>query len=100
MVAISNLMSHSIINPSDPSQRNVSHFNDQARFAQLQQALTEGWRIETPIYFRAQWFTGDQKKEGYYCILKRHQEIDLIVVPDSAEMRQFVKEQRLKVVAA
>jgi len=99
MIALASAMSQPVVNPSEP-QFKAQQADDETRFTQLQQALAQGWAIESPIYFRAQWFTGNQKKEGYYCILKRHKDVDLIVVPDSVEMKQFVRERRLKVVAA
>ena len=100
MMAPSNLRSQPVVNASNQTQSNTQPVADEPRFKQLQRALVQGWVIESPIYLRTQWFTGNITKEGYYCILKREKDVDLIVVPDSSEMRQFVKERRLKVVAA
>lgn len=87
--------------PMEPQTvSNGSAGDHDKRLAQLRRALIEGWQIETPVYFRAQWYTGHQKRDGFYFILKRNKEVDLIVIPDSETMRQFIKEQRLKVVAA
>ncbi len=76
----------------------VESMGSDARFHQLQCALAQGWQIEAPVYWRAQWFT--QSKQGYYFILKRGREVDLVVVSESPALRQWIKAQRLKVIAA
>jgi hypothetical protein len=66
-----------------------------SRFEQLQQALAQGWRIESPVYLRAQWYVPD--RDGYYFVLTRGNEVDLIVVSAGEAVRQWVQAQRLKV---
>lgn len=67
-----------------------------SRFEQLQTALSEGWRIQSPVYLRAQWFV--PHRDGYYFVLTRGNEVDLIVVPAADEVRQWVKAQRLHLI--
>jgi hypothetical protein len=81
------------------SQPASSHFASQdAHLAQLSRALEHGWRIEPPIYLRYQWF--GHNKRGYYFILKRWAEVDLLVIPDCAAIRHWVRAHRLHVLAS
>lgn len=74
--------------------------NTQPPFEQLMRALTEGWQIQSPVYLRQLWFKGQTAQVGYYFILKRADETELIVVPESDQVRQLLELQRLRVIAA
>ena len=69
-----------------------------SRFEQLQCALSQGWSIQSPVYLRAQWYV--PQRDGYYFVLTRGNEVDLIVVPAAPEVRRWIKAQHLKVVAS
>ncbi len=66
----------------------------------LLRALAQGWKIQAPVYWRKQWFTGRGDKIGYYFILKRDAETDLLIVPDDEKVRQLIELQRIKVIVA
>ena len=55
---------------------------------------------QPPVYYRRQWYTGQGDKIGYYFILTKADERDLIVVAESERVKQFLELQRLKVIAA
>jgi hypothetical protein len=76
--------------PMDPEQP----------FERLLRSVTEGWRVQPPVYYRRQWYTGQGNKIGYYFILTKADERDLIVVAESDRVKQFLELQRLKVIAA
>ncbi|MEP7198510.1 MAG: hypothetical protein ABI874_01720 [Chloroflexota bacterium] len=66
----------------------------------LMDALEQGWRVQSPVYFRKQWHTGHGTRDGYYFIVKRAAETDLIIVPADDKARQLIELQRLTVIAA
>ena len=72
--------------------------DQRSRFEQLQHALAEGWRIQSPVYLRAQWVV--PQRDGYYFVLTRGSDVDLIVVPAGDAVRQWLQTQRLKVLAS
>ena len=67
---------------------------------QLLSALERGWRVQPPVYCRQQWHTGNGEKLGSYFVVKKDDEVDLLIVPDDDKTRQFIELQRLKVIAA
>jgi len=69
-------------------------------FQSLVESLEKGWHIQPPVYFRQRWYTESVHKLGYYFILKKDKETDLIIVPDDVQVRQLIELQRLKVVAS
>ena len=69
-------------------------------FERLLRSVSEGWRVQPPVYYRRQWYTGHGDKIGYYFILTKADERDLIVVAESERVKQFLELQRLKVIAA
>lgn len=66
----------------------------------LVDSLEKGWHIQSPVYFRQRWHTSSSHKLGYYFILKKDKDTDLIIVPDDEQVRQLIELQRLKVVAS
>jgi hypothetical protein len=68
-------------------------------FERLLHSVAEGWKVQQPVYFRRQWYTGRGDKIGYYFILTKAGEIDLIVIGESEPVKQFLELQRLKVIA-
>lgn len=72
----------------------------QQPFDKLLAALNAGWRIQAPVYYRKQWFTAQGNKLGFYFILKRGDDTDLVIVPDGEQVRQMIELQRIKVIAA
>jgi hypothetical protein len=69
-------------------------------FERLLRSVAEGWKVLPPVYFRRQWYTGRGDKIGYYFIITKADERDLIVVGESERLKQFLELQRLKVIAA
>ncbi len=69
-------------------------------FERLLRSVNEGWRVQSPVYYRRQWYSGRGDKIGYYFILTRADDRDLIVVAESDQVKQFIELQRLKVIAA
>jgi hypothetical protein len=69
-------------------------------FERLLRCVTEHWKVQPPVYYRRQWYTGQGDKIGYYFILTKADERDLIVVAESERVKQFLELQRLKVIAA
>lgn len=69
-------------------------------FERLLRSVNEGWRVQPPVYYRRQWYNGKGDKIGYYFILTRADDRDLIVVAESEQVKQFIELQRLKVIAA
>ncbi len=69
-------------------------------FQALVSSLEQGWRVQSPVYFRQRWYTSVSHKLGYYFILKKGDETDLIIVPDDERVRQLIETQRLKVLAS
>ena len=51
-------------------------------FDKLLAALDAGWHIQPPVYYRQQWYTGQSHKLGFYFIVKRGNDTDLLIVPD------------------
>lgn len=66
----------------------------------LVNSLEQGWRVQSPVYFRQRWYTAASHKIGYYFILKKGNETDLIIVPDDEQVRHLIESQRLKVLAS
>jgi hypothetical protein len=66
----------------------------------LVNSLEHGWRVQSPVYFRQQWYTAASHKVGYYFILKKDNDTDLIIVPDDEQVRQLIERQHLKVLAS
>jgi hypothetical protein len=69
-------------------------------FERLLRSVADGWKVQPPVYFRRQWYTGRGDKIGYYFIITKADERDLIVVGESERVKQFIELQRLKVIAA
>ncbi len=73
---------------------------DTRSFQALVGSLEQGWLVQSPVYFRQRWYTSASHKLGYYFIIKKGDETDLIIVPDDERVRQLIEMQRLKVVAS
>jgi hypothetical protein len=71
-----------------------------APFQTLVDSLEDGWSVQTPVYFRRRWYTNAGNKLGYYFILKKGDETDLVIVPDDENVRDLIGAHRLKVVAS
>jgi hypothetical protein len=69
-------------------------------FERLLRSVSDGFKVQSPVYFRGQWYTGSGDKIGYYFNLTRAEERDLTVVGESERVQQFLELQRLKVSAA
>jgi len=67
------------------------------RYLQLLAALDQGWEISTPVYRRPRWL--DEEESVYHFILKhpRYSGLRLVTVPDDAQVRDFLSNQRLAV---
>ena len=72
----------------------------QQPFDKLLAALNAGWRVQSPVYYRQQWFTAQGNKLGFYFIVKKGDETDLVIVPDGDKVRQLIELQHLKIIAA
>ena len=68
-------------------------------FQTLVNSLRDGWSVQVPVYYRQWWYTTSANKLGYYFILKKGDETDLIIVPDDERVRELIGTHRLKVVA-
>jgi hypothetical protein len=66
----------------------------------LLRSVSEGWKVQPPVYYRRQWYAGQGDKIGYDVILTKADVRDLIVVAESERLKQFIELQRLKVIAA
>ncbi len=66
----------------------------------LLDALSQGWHIQSPVYYRQRWYSADGNRLGYYFILKKDDDTDLIIVPDGDKVRQLIELKRLKVIVA
>lgn len=67
------------------------------RYRVLRAALDVGWRIEEPVYLRPRWSADGPRV--YHFILRRPSESGqrLLSVPDSPEVADFVRDERLPV---
>ncbi len=65
------------------------------RFQRLREYLEEGWTIDPPIFVRPIWHTLRRTQNAYHFILKRADALNLLVVPVTPEVEEFVRVQRL-----
>jgi hypothetical protein len=67
--------------------------------ASLHELLTKGWKIEPPVYARPRWQSpSDSKdKKTYHFVLWRDNQVNLVSIPESPEIRQFLVEHGLAV---
>jgi len=66
-------------------------------YAQLVALVSQGWRIEPPVYMRPQWRSRSREENTYHFILWRGDRFNLVSVPDSPELQQFLEQNRLSV---
>jgi hypothetical protein len=65
--------------------------------ASLEEMLTEGWKVEPPVYARPRWNSNSKGKNTYHFVLWREKQVQLISVPEDPEIRQFLAEHRIPV---
>jgi hypothetical protein len=70
-----------------------------ATCAVLEEMLGEGWRIEPPVYVRPHWRSNSSSaaKSTYHFVLWRDRQVNLISVPESPEIQQFLAESEVTV---
>ncbi|HBY93554.1 MAG: hypothetical protein M5U01_21130 [Ardenticatenaceae bacterium] len=65
------------------------------RFDRLQQYLTDGWAIDPPIFVRPIWHSLADAHDAYHFILKRGNDLQLVVIPASPEVERFISDRHL-----
>jgi hypothetical protein len=70
-----------------------------ASCAALHELLTEGWRIEAPVYARPRWQSLSDSRDGktYHFVLWRDNQVNLVSIVDSPEIQEFLVEYGLAV---
>jgi hypothetical protein len=65
----------------------------------LHKLLTKGWKIEPPVYARPHWQSSSDSKEKktYHFVLWRDNQFNLVSIPESREVQQFLAEHGLAV---
>lgn len=65
----------------------------------LRKMLAEGWEIEPPVYIRPHWQSNSRWKNSsvYHFVLWRRNQVNLVSIPDSPEIAQFLIEHGLTV---
>ncbi len=66
-------------------------------YAQLLAMLEQGWRIEPPVYVRAQWRSRARQEDAYHLIVWLGNRVNVVSLADSPEIRQFLQEQGMAV---
>jgi len=63
----------------------------------LKGMLAQGWRIESPVYVRPHWQSNPQSKNKntYHFVLWREDQVNLVRIRDSPEIKQFLAEYEL-----
>lgn len=67
--------------------------------AGLEELLTQGWKIEPPVYARSDWQSLATSKRGntYHFVLWRENSVNLVSVRESPEIQRFLSESELAV---
>ncbi len=67
--------------------------------ATLETMLTEGWRIQPPVYVRPRWRWASKlkRRSAYHFVLERRRGIRLVSVLEGSEIRQLVDDSQLSV---
>ncbi|MGD9029671.1 MAG: hypothetical protein PVG25_07635 [Anaerolineae bacterium] len=70
-----------------------------ATCAALEAKLAEGWKIEPPVFARPHWQSASKSKprKTYHLVLWRENQVNLMSIPESPEIEQFVLESGLTV---
>ena len=66
-------------------------------YAQLVALVSQGWRVEPPVYMRPQWRSRAREENVYHFVLWWGGRFNLVSVPDSPELQQFLERNRLPV---
>ena len=68
-------------------------------YAHLQAMLTQGWRIEPPVYVRPRWCSRLRlkKEDIYHFVLWNGDRVSLVSVLDCPEIQQFLADNELAV---
>lgn len=65
--------------------------------SELEELLAEGWEIERPVLVRPAWAHSCSSSVDYHVILTNNRRRSLVVLVDSAEVRQFMARHALTV---
>jgi hypothetical protein len=67
--------------------------------ASVLELLTKGWKIEPPVYARPHWQSPSDSKDQKTChfVLWRDNHVNLVGIPGSREIQQFLVEYELAV---
>lgn len=65
--------------------------------SELEELLAGGWEIEQPVLVRPAWAHGRSNSVDYHVILTNNRRRSLVVLVDSAEVRQFMARHTLTV---
>jgi len=67
--------------------------------ATLEKMLTEGWRIQPPVYVRPRWGWASRlrRRSAYHFVLERRRQIRLVSVLEGSEVQQLLDDSRLPV---
>ena len=68
-----------------------------SRYQRLQIYLQEGWSIDPPIFVNPNWSYRNRTSDVYHVILERNSSHQLLVVPRSSKIDQFISEKELPV---
>lgn len=65
----------------------------------LEQMLAQGWRIEPPVYARPAWHSPVTLSDAntYHFVLCRKNQVNLVSVAESPEIRQFLVDSDLPI---
>ncbi len=68
-----------------------------SRYQRLQVYLQEGWSIHPPVFVNPNWSRRHRTSNVYHFILERNSSHQLLVVPSSPKIDQFISEEELQV---
>ena len=78
----------------------MKFIKDNNRFARLMTAIESGWEIEEPVLIRSTWQKDNEEIGGVYHFILWHKAEDktnLLSLPPSAQLLQFLSSRRISV---
>ncbi|MFO7917825.1 MAG: hypothetical protein R6V13_07085 [Anaerolineae bacterium] len=66
-------------------------------FIDLRAMLSEGWKIEPPVYVRPRWSSRNDEENTYHFVLWQGNRVNLLSVRDCPEMQEFLARTELAV---
>jgi hypothetical protein len=81
------------VSPAAPRRPNGAR----RQFAELREALADGWEIIQPVFARPLWSAADDSLTAFSFVLRRDSATRLVTVPGGRLIERFITSQRLAV---